>query len=370
MLADVHSPSSPLAYGRGASLDLNSISHRFGAALALDDVSLSIEPGEFVALLGPSGCGKTTLLRIIAGFVKPGEGDIRIAGTSVGPLGPDERGVGIVFQNYALFPHMTVERNVEYGLRARGQKRAVREARVEKMLRFVQMSAMAGRYPRQLSGGQQQRVALARALAVGPSILLLDEPFGALDKNLRLDMQVELKRMQREAGFTAIMVTHDQEEALGLADRIAVFNAGCLEQFGTPQEIYDRPATRFVSGFVGHTNLLPGKLSYSEGAAEIMIDAGARIVLPFARPCGRAGRVLLSIRPENLRISSDRSPNALVGTVQSVMPHGATIAYDMAMRDGTSLKVMQLRAAGSAAEPGQSVHLELADPALCPVYID
>ena len=238
------------------------------------------------------------------------------------------------------------------------------------MLRFVQMSTMAGRYPRELSGGQQQRVALARAIAVDPSILLLDEPFGALDKNLRLDMQIELKRIQREAGLTAIMVTHDQEEALSLADRIAVFSAGRLEQFGTPQEIYDRPATRFVSGFIGHTNLLPGALSRRGDEAVVTIDAGARIVLPFAKPCGRAGRVLVSIRPENLRILPDPGPNALAGTVQSVMPLGATIAYEVAMQDGTPLKVMQLRGAGLAAAPGQSIHLRLTDPALCPVYID
>ena len=368
----VHRAHSQAAVrGRGAALELSAISHRFGEALAIENVSLSVEPGEFVAFLGPSGCGKTTLLRMIAGFIKPSEGDIRIAGVSVGALGPDERGVGIVFQNYALFPHMNVARNVGYGLSARGQSRVQREARVDEMLRFVQMTTMADRYPKQLSGGQQQRVALARALAVDPSILLLDEPFGALDKNLRLDMQIELKRIQRDAGLTAIMVTHDQEEALSLADRIAVFNAGRLEQFGTPQEIYDRPASRFVSGFVGHTNLLSGELLRVVGEAEIVIDAGARLILPFAKPCGRAGRVHVSIRPENLCIASEPTPNAsLPAVVQSVMPLGATIAYDVAMPDGTRLKVLQMRGAGLAAMPGQSVHLKLSDPALCPVYID
>ncbi|WP_348935893.1 ABC transporter ATP-binding protein [Aquabacter sp. CN5-332] len=355
---------------RSASLELTSISHRFGEALAIDDVSMAIAPGEFIAFLGPSGCGKTTLLRIVAGFITPSAGDVRIAGTSMSGLGPDERGVGIVFQNYALFPHMTVERNVDYGLRARRQPRAARRARVEEMLRFVQMTTLADRYPRQLSGGQQQRVALARALAVDPSLLLLDEPFGALDKNLRLDMQIELKRIQRDAGLTAIMVTHDQEEALSLADKIAVFNAGRLEQFGTPQEIYDRPATRFVSSFVGHANLLPGELLASAGEAEIATDAGVRLVLPHASPCGRAGRVTVAIRPENLHLTADGGGNAFSAVVRSVMPLGATIAYNLAMPDGTPLKVLQMRGAGVHAAPGEHVHLRVSNPALCPVYID
>lgn len=370
MLADVASLPA-ITQGRGAGLELAAISHRFGDVLAIDNVSLSIKPGELVAFLGPSGCGKTTLLRIVAGFIAASEGHVRIAGASVDALGPDERGVGIVFQNYALFPHMNVARNVGYGLSARGRPRAQRDARVDEMLRYVQMTAMAGRYPRQLSGGQQQRVALARALAVDPSILLLDEPFGALDKNLRLDMQIELKRIQRDAGLTAIMVTHDQEEALSLADRIAVFNAGRLEQFDTPKEIYDRPASRFVSGFVGHTNLLPGELLQAAGEAEIVIDAGARLILPFAKPCRRAGRVQVSIRPENLRIASEPTPNAsLPAVVRSVMPLGPTIAYDLAMPDGTPLKVLQMRGVGLTAASGQSVHLKLSDPTLCPVYID
>ena len=370
MRADGHSPLSSPIRMRSASLELTSISHWFGPALAIDDVSLSIAAGEFIAFLGPSGCGKTTLLRIVAGFIAPSSGDVRIAGASVRGLGPDERGVGIVFQNYALFPHMTVARNVDYGLRARGQPRAERQARVADMLRFVQMTPLADRYPRQLSGGQQQRVALARALAVDPSLLLLDEPFGALDKNLRLDMQIELKRIQRDAGLTAIMVTHDQEEALSLADKIAVFNAGRLEQFGTPQEIYDHPASRFVSSFVGHTNLLPGQLLPGDGAAVIATDAGARLILPHARPCGRPGRVTVAIRPENLCLTEETSAHAFPATVRSVMPLGATLAYDLAMPDGTSLKLLRMRGAGVGAGPGARIHLQVSDPSLCPVYID
>ncbi|MDC7787619.1 ABC transporter ATP-binding protein [Rhodoplanes sp. TEM] len=351
-------------------MELTSVSHRFGPATVIDDVSLAIAPGEFIAFLGPSGCGKTTLLRIVAGFITPSSGEVRMSGAAVGGLGPAERGVGIVFQNYALFPHMTVARNVDYGLRARGWPRARRDARVREMLGFVRMSAFADRYPRQLSGGQQQRVALARALAVDPSILLLDEPFGALDKNLRLDMQIELERIHRDAGLTTIMVTHDQEEALALADRIAVFDAGRLEQFGTPQEIYDRPATRFVSSFVGHTNLLPGRLLNSRGEARIATDAGPVLVLPQARPCGRPGRVLVAIRPENLRLATSGEASAFAAVVRAVMPLGPTIAYDLALADGTPLKLLHMRGAAPGATPGAQVHLQIADPTHCPVYID
>ena len=366
-LALIETPVEP-AVG-GVRLDLDAITHRFSETLAVDDVSLSVEPGEFVVFLGPSGCGKTTLLRIIAGFTTASQGSVRIGGRPVENLPPDERGIGIVFQNYALFPHMNVAANIEYGLRARGVRRAKRKARVAEMLRFVHLDDLAERYPRQLSGGQQQRVALARALAPGPQILLLDEPFGALDKNLRLDMQIELKRIQQEAGITTIMVTHDQEEALSLADRIAVFRQGRLEQYGTPQEIYDKPLTRFVSGFVGHTNLLQGRL-VSANPAEIALDLGTILRLPEAKPCERLGRVTLSVRPENLTLSTGATKGGLSGRVRAALPFGATIVYEVEAADGTMLKALDMRAGRQPLAVGSPVTIGLADSAHCRVYID
>ena len=218
----------------GQSLTVERVTHRYGSALAVNDVTFEIRGGELVALLGPSGCGKTTLLRIIAGFVVQTEGRVLVDGKAIDDLSANRRAVGIVFQNYALFPHMTAAQNIAYGLAARGDTRTRQNARVREMLALVKMEEFADRYPRQLSGGQQQRVAVARALAVEPSVLLLDEPFAALDKNLRLDMQIEVKRIQRIAGITTILVTHDQEEALSMADRVAVLNGGHLEQFAAP----------------------------------------------------------------------------------------------------------------------------------------
>jgi putative spermidine/putrescine transport system ATP-binding protein len=242
-----------------------------------------------VALLGPSGCGKTTLLRIVAGFIAQTNGKVIIGDRPIDELPPNRREIGIVFQNYALFPHMTVAENIAYGLAARGESRAVQAERVAEMLATVRMEGFADRKPRQLSGGQQQRVALARALAIRPRILLLDEPFAALDKNLRLDMQIEIKRLQRQFALTAIMVTHDQDEAMSIADRIAVMSQGRIEQLGSPVEIYDEPATLFVNNFIGSSNLLTGRVeAVTEGDCRVVLDdvmallriAGRRRCLP------------------------------------------------------------------------------------------
>jgi putative spermidine/putrescine transport system ATP-binding protein len=325
--------------GRGHSLRLETITHRFGATTAVRGVSLDVSAGELVALLGPSGCGKSTLLRIIAGFIRQSEGRVHYDREPVDHLPPNRRGAGIVFQNYALFPHMTAAQNVAYGLEARGDARARVRARVGEMLALVQMSDLADRWPAQLSGGQQQRIALARALAVEPKILLLDEPFGALDKNLRLDMQVEVKRLQRLYGVTTIMVTHDQEEALGMADRIAVLNRGAVEQFANPVEIYDRPATLFVNQFVGTTNLLPGTVASVDGSeCRVGIAAGESIV---CRANGfRAGaRVVLSIRPERLRLVNTPGPGRLRAKVGLIMPLGPTLVYDLTLATGAPVRV-------------------------------
>jgi putative spermidine/putrescine transport system ATP-binding protein len=244
------------ASGEAAAVRLDSVRKAYGDVVAVDGVDLGIEPGEFFTLLGPSGSGKTTTLRLIAGFERPDEGRIELGGDDVSNRPPYARDVNTVFQDYALFPHMTVAQNVEYGLRVKRVPKAERGGRVEEALGIVQLAGLGGRKPAQLSGGQQQRVALARAIVNRPSVLLLDEPLGALDLKLRQGMQIELKRIQQEVGITFIYVTHDQEEALTMSDRIAVFNEGRIEQIGTAVDVYERPATEFVAGFVGVSNLL------------------------------------------------------------------------------------------------------------------
>jgi putative spermidine/putrescine transport system ATP-binding protein len=349
---------------------LDKITHRFNDFTAVHDIDLDIAGGELVALLGPSGCGKSTLLRIVAGFIRQSEGSVLFDNDVVDTLPPATRGVGIVFQNYALFPHMTIAENVAYGLRAHRWPRAKIAPRVAEMLALVHMSELAERRPRQLSGGQQQRVALARCLATDPAVLLLDEPFGALDKNLRLDMQIEVKRLQREYGITTILVTHDQEEALSMADRIAVMSRGKVEQIGTPTEIYDRPQTRFVNEFVGTTNLLPGELiAAASGQLTVRLEHGA--VLPVAADGGQpsGADVVLSIRPEQLRIDTAPSAGCLSGEIKTVMPLGAHVVYDVAAADGLALKVSEPREADIALRPvGTTVYLTAVSPAACHVF--
>jgi putative spermidine/putrescine transport system ATP-binding protein len=241
-----------------AFLELDELTKSFGTHQAVDGLSLGVEKGEFVSLLGPSGCGKTTTLQMIAGFVEPSGGAIRLEGRDLLAVKPAKRGLGIVFQSYALFPHMTVAENVSFGLEMQGVDRAERARRVAETLELVGLAAFAVRYPRQLSGGQQQRVALARALVIQPRILLLDEPLSNLDAKLREEMQIELRQIQRTVGTTTILVTHDQAEAMALSDRVVVMNKGRAEQIGPPHEAYERPATPFVASFLGKTNLLNG----------------------------------------------------------------------------------------------------------------
>jgi putative spermidine/putrescine transport system ATP-binding protein len=349
---------APAARPVGHTVQLESITHRFGATTAVDDVSLPIEAGELIALLGPSGCGKTTLLRIIGGFIVPAAGAVRVDGRSIDHLPASRRDIGVVFQNYALFPHMTVYENVAYGLRARHAPRELIRERVARMLATVQLGALRDRMPRQLSGGQQQRVALARALAVEPRILLLDEPFGALDKNLRLDMQIEVKRLQRQFGITAILVTHDQEEAMSLADRIAVMQRGRVEQFASPVEVYDRPSTLFVNSFVGTANLLAGEVVERRGAAcTVALEAGATVEIPAGElPAGESGldakRIVVSARPENLRLYTEPGPGRWPVELRIRMPVGAQTVSEVGTRGGISLKVTEPRE--NLAPPGEA----------------
>ena len=296
------------------TLSLEEVAKRYGGAAAVDGVSLVARPGELLSLLGPSGCGKTTLLRLIAGFVAPDAGRITVEGQDVTLLPAWRRRFGVVFQSYALFPHMNVAENVGYGLRVRGVGRAARDGRVRAMLDRVGLPGAAARFPAQLSGGQQQRVALARAMVIEPRILLLDEPLSALDKNLREEMQVELRLLQQRVGITTVFVTHDQEEALTLADRVAVMRAGRVAQIDTPRAIYDTPADEFVATFLGTTNLMDAR-PLGLGQAEI---AGVTMgVQPGAPP---SGAVRLAVRPENVRL--DIAGPGLPGHVGDVLFQG------------------------------------------------
>ena len=360
----------PLPAAAGHELRLEDIVHRFGSFVAADRVSLTIRPGELIALLGPSGCGKTTLLRIIAGFLTQTEGDVLVDGRSISGLPTNKRNIGIVFQNYALFPHMTVAENVAYGPKAAGAERSLVETRVSDMLDLVQMRSFADRMPRQLSGGQQQRIALARCLATEPSILLLDEPFGALDKNLRLDMQIEIKRLQKQSGITTILVTHDQEEALGMADRIAVLRKGVVEQYATPTEIYDHPATLFVNSFVGTTNLIPATMTDRRGSdCGLLLGDGTVLRCTADTTCGAGDSVFFSIRPEMLSLTAAAEPGAIPATVRAVMPLGPATVFDTALADGTSVKVTRERTQEAApVSPGSDVGLVPRSPAAGAVF--
>ena len=310
-------PSTPPAHeARPPHLKVAGASKRFGAYSALEDVSLAVEAGKLVCFLGPSGCGKTTLLRVIAGLEAPDAGSITIAGRDVTQLPPAQRDFGIVFQSYALFPNLTVAQNVGYGLVNRRRARAELKARVGEMLELVGLTEHANKYPIQLSGGQQQRVALARALATSPSLLLLDEPLSALDARVRLRLRDEIKTLQRRLGVTTVMVTHDQEEALAMADRIVVMNRGRVEQIGTPTEVYGRPATAFVADFVGEMNMLEAVVVAADRAR-----VGA-LTLSCERLNQRAPgeRVRLGLRPEEVRIRgiAPGAPNAISVSVASL----------------------------------------------------
>ena len=331
-----------------------------GAVTALSAVSLSIFENEFFTLLGPSGCGKTTLLRLIAGFEHPSAGAIRLDGRDLTELPPHRRPVNTVFQSYALFPHMSVAENVAFGLERLGRPRAEIAARVKHVLALVKLEAMADRRPAQLSGGQQQRVALARALAPAPRLLLLDEPLSALDQKLRREMQSELKRLQRETGVTFVLVTHDQEEALAMSDRIAVMSAGRVLQIGGPAEIYDRPATRFVADFIGEANLLPGDLVGRPGGTVAIRPERVHLALAGgAPPSGGAGA----------GGSAEAAETRLPGTVTALTFLGSDVLYEVALAAGPPIKA-RLRDAAPGVEAGSAVLAGWAKSAERPVADD
>ncbi len=323
------------------SVRLATVTKRFGSMTAVDGVTIDVAPGEFLALLGPSGCGKTTCLRMIAGFEQPDNGEVFISGAPVAGTPAHERDVNTVFQNYSLFPHMSVLDNVAFGPRNKGVDKAKARQLAQEMLDIVRLGDFGSRKPQQMSGGQQQRVALARALVNKPSALLLDEPLAALDLKLRKAMQLELKRIQREVGITFIFVTHDQEEALTMSDRIAVMSQGRVEQIGTPEEIYNQPSTIFVAGFIGSANLLPAKV-ISVGIDEVVaaIAGGALVSSPRNGRVFTVGQtVTVMLRPE--RISLDDNERAgrvgLWTTVSNIVFHGASSDVIVLTEDGTEL---------------------------------
>ncbi len=303
----------------GAAVVLERVRKSFGPVTAVDDVSFAIEPGEFITLLGPSGSGKTTTLMMIAGFDHPTEGEIYIDGTPLVGVPPYRRGIGMVFQSYALFPHMTVAENVGFALRQRGAGKAEIASRVAETLDIVRLRGYEARYPRQLSGGQQQRVALARAIIFHPRVLLMDEPLSALDKQLREELQLEMKRLHRQLGITFIYVTHDQREALIMSDRVAVMNHGRIEQLGSPSDLYDRPANRFVAGFIGESNFLEGAIASIAGREVTARVAGMTLTATSDRPATVGASVVLAVRPEKIGFRDRPAPQIRFNTVDAVV---------------------------------------------------
>ena len=316
-----------------AFLEIENLRKSYGPQAVVQHFELAVERGEFISFLGPSGCGKTTTLRMVAGFETPSAGSIRIDGHEVTQLRPNQRHVGMVFQSYALFPNMTVADNVGFGLKVAKRPAAEIRPRVEEMLRLIKLPNLGGRYPYQLSGGQQQRVALARALAIKPQILLLDEPLSALDANIRMALREEIRNVQRDLGITTIYVTHDQEEALSMSDRIVVMNEGRIEQIGTPFEIYNQPRTRFVASFVGTLNVLRGKVADAAGG-RIAID-GQEIIVARGMGDAKAGEIRsVALRPEAARLEKlNGTHNRMEGKIEEVNFLGAIVRIRVRFAD-------------------------------------
>jgi len=330
------------------------LTKRFEDVVAVDALSLEIERGRFFALLGPSGCGKTTTLRMIGGFEEPTAGVIELGGADVSGLPPYKRDVNTVFQSYALFPHLTIFENVAFGLRRKRVKGDELKRRVNESLELVGLAGLEQRKPRQLSGGQQQRIALARALVNRPRVLLLDEPLGALDLKLRKEMQLELKRIQHEVGITFVHVTHDQEEAMTMADRIVIMSGGRIEQHGTPSELYEQPATAFVAGFLGVSNLLHGTVV---GESMVRLEDGTEVHVPPAALAAHGGAVQIGVRPEKIRTDAE-AVNRLTGTVSESAYIGVSTQYIVATPVGDmTVCVQNDRPGANGVAPGERLSL-------------
>jgi ABC-type Fe3+/spermidine/putrescine transport system ATPase subunit len=342
-------------------LELTGIVKRFGEHLAVDQASLAVGAGEIVALLGPSGCGKTTTLRLVAGFEKPDAGEIRIAGKSVIGQPPFQRHIGLVFQDYALFPHMTVAQNVDYGMRQHSVPPAERDARRAKLLKLTRLEGLAARRPAALSGGQQQRVALARALAIAPNLLLLDEPLSNLDAKLREALRFELREILREVHMTTLVVTHDQQEAIALADRIAVMNAGRIVQVGNGREIYEEPATRFVAEFIGQSLWFTGKLVAGGGDAHFECDDGNRFIVPTPA-ASRGAAQGMSVRPEHVHLTPRaEDANRIPAVIERIEFFGAELIVHCKLTRGGRVIAVPIRSDyPQIPSPGARVELGVA----------
>jgi ABC-type Fe3+/spermidine/putrescine transport system ATPase subunit len=343
----------------GRRLEIDDLAKNYAGVHAIAGVTLTVPAGALITLLGPSGCGKTTLMRSIAGFVTPDRGRIAVDGKDLLALPPERRSTAMLFQNYSLFPHMTVAANVGFGPRMRRVPRDEAAARVAEALRLTRITELAERYPAQLSGGQQQRVALARALVTRPDILLLDEPFGALDQTLREQVQIELRKLQQSLGITTLVVTHDQLEALTLSDLIAVMNAGRIEQLGAPVEIYDRPATAFVARFMGVENLLEARLEGHDGnRLRVSVGAFQVSVAAPAAPVG-SGPLTLAARADAIRLGEPDRPGAVGARIAFASNRGASALYELATDDGQVLQAAEERRGGALRTPGTRVGVVL-----------
>ena len=350
MTAEAMTPTRPAA-GERPALVLRALTKHFGSAVAVDGIDLDVRPGEFLTLLGPSGSGKTTTLRMVAGFMAPTSGSIEIDGSDMTRVPPHRRDVGMVFQNYALFPHMTAAENVAFPLRMRRRPGAEIKKRVGEALDLVKLGSFGDRYPRQLSGGQQQRIALARAVVFEPRLLLMDEPLGALDRKLRESLQLEIIRVSRELGATVLYVTHDQEEALVMSDRIAIFSMGRIEQLGSGADLYDRPASLFVADFIGESNILRGRYEVDGGAGGWMTRDETRWRVGAAS-AGRSdvasgAAAALVVRPERMRVLADGATpdglNTADATVDEVLYLGPDIKYQLALPWGQRISIREPR---------------------------
>jgi putative spermidine/putrescine transport system ATP-binding protein len=348
MQAIMEKPVSTQPHGQ--TLAVSGVSHSYAGAQAVDDVNFTVPAGSIAAILGPSGCGKSTMLRIVCGLLRPGVGKVMIGDRDVTDVPARERKVGMVFQNYALFPHMTVAENITYGLS--NLPREERRERVAQMMSIVRLEPFANRLPRQMSGGQQQRVAVARALAPRPALLLLDEPFAALDRSLRADLQFEFVQLQRSLGITAIIVTHDQEEAQSVAEQLIVMNKGRVEQSGPPAELYDKPANLFVNGFVGHASLLKATVAKpADGNGLLRLASGSELAMPGPVGFVPTSEVVLAIRPEHVKLSASPAPGALPAKRVLSVPLGHLMVHDLLVEGATPVRAITDRASESADLP-------------------
>ena len=344
------------------------LTKHYPGTTAVDSIDLEVGSGEFVTLLGPSGSGKTTTLMMVAGFTPPTAGEIAIDGRSITGMAPEHRNIGVVFQNYALFPHMRVFDNVAFPLKMRRQPRAKIRDQVERALGLVHLAGLGDRLPGQLSGGQQQRVALARALVFNPGLLLMDEPLGALDRNLREQMKIEIKRIHRDVGVTVLYVTHDQEEALTMSDRVALMNRGRIAQLGSAEDLYERPASRFVAEFIGESNLLEGRVESADGGPVFVDDSGVRLDIGTNAPPRSGERYTLMVRPEKITLTPggadgrhERTGASLGGEVDDVVYVGEFTRYRVRVAPGVMIGVKTANTHGAwKAKPGDPVRLRWA----------